>query len=199
MHYFKTLGILMAALAALIVLPSTSYAQQTAYTSKNVNLRAGPSRDYPIVAIVQPAVAVTVVGCVSDYRWCDVVAGGNRGWLYAGNIVYPYQGRNVTVLSYGAVIGIGIVIFNLGPYWDQHYPHRPWFPQRQRWIDRPPPAFDPGSHRRPPHGPGFGHGGNQHPRQGPHPDFGPRPPHNPGPGNDQRPQRGHGPAGARNR
>ena len=52
MKYAKALGLLAAALA---VMPVTSYAQQFAYTSKDVNLRAGPARDYPCLLYTSDA------------------------------------------------------------------------------------------------------------------------------------------------
>jgi len=135
MKYLKLVAGLAVALAAL---PGVSQAQ-LAYAAKQVNLRAGPGMEYPVVAILLAGVPVTVQGCVADYRWCDVEAGPSRGWVYAGNIVYPYQGANVPVLSSGAMIGIGILAYSVASYWDQHYVGRPWYPQRHRWINRPPP------------------------------------------------------------
>jgi uncharacterized protein YraI len=135
MKYRKLLAGLTVALAAL---PGVSQAQ-LAYAAKQVNLRAGPGMEYPVVAILLAGVPVTVQGCVADYRWCDVEAGPSRGWVYGANIVYPYQGSNVPVINYGAMIGIGILAYSVASYWDQHYVGRPWYPQRQHWINRPPP------------------------------------------------------------
>ena len=139
MKYLKLVAGLAVALAAL---PGVSQAQ-LAYAAKQVNLRAGPGMEYPVVAILLAGVPVTVQGCVADYRWCDVEAGPSRGWVYGANIVYPYQGSNVPVISYGAMIGIGILAYSVASYWDQHYVGRPWYPQRQRWINRPPPPHAP--------------------------------------------------------
>src|SRR5665647_2563998 len=188
MKYVIGLGFLTAALTAM---PATSYAQQLAYTSKDVNLRAGPSMDYPVAATLPAGVSISVEGCLSDYRWCDVVAGPNRGWVYAGNIVYPYQGSTVPVLTYGAMIGIGIIAFSIGNYWDDHYRARPWYPQRHLWINRPQPAFGPGAHRLPPQRPGFGLGGGQRTPQGQRPGDTQRPSHGQGPGAGQRPPHLH--------
>lgn len=145
----KALCLLAVAFAAL---PATSFAQQLGYTSRVANLRAGPSQDYPVVATLRSGVSMTVVGCLRDYRWCDVVVGQYRGWVYAGSIVYPYQGRSVPLITYGSAIGIGITAFSLGNYWDNHYRASPWYPQRQRWINRPEPwsGYDSGAGRRQP-------------------------------------------------
>ncbi len=138
--------------AAMLALPASANAQvayaQVAYTAKNVHLRAGPARDYPVVAILGSGVAVTVQGCMQDYSWCDVIAGELRGWVYAGNLVYSYQGANVPVIDYGAVIGFGVVTFIIGSYWHDHYIDRPWYRQMPQWSHRPPRAD---VHPRPQH------------------------------------------------
>ena len=187
MQSVKPLFFLVAALAAL---PATSYAQQWAYTSQEANLRAGPAIDYPVVALLPAGASILVEGCLSDYQWCDVVFGPDRGWLYAGNIVYPYQGTAVPVLTYGALIGIGIVAFNLGNYWDRHYRARPWYWQRQHWIDRSRHGFGPGRHYLPPPSPGFRTGPGQHPAQGQWQGGGQRPPQGQWQHGGQRPPQG---------
>lgn len=197
-----TLATALATLVSLAVVPASAQAQQMAYVSKEVNLRAGPSSDYPVVAILGAGVTITVEGCLSDYRWCDVSVGPNRGWLYAGNIVYPYQGENVPLLTYGSAIGIGVVVFSIGHYWDDYYRYRPWYPQRQLWIDRwqfapypvpyPVPYSVPYPVPYPVVRPGFQHPPGASPGFRPHdrPYGGPHPPHGPRPGFDQRPPPG---------
>jgi hypothetical protein len=59
-----------------------------------------------------------------------------RGWIYAGNIAYPYQSADVPVLNYGAAIGFPIITFMIGDYWDQYYRNRPWYGNHDGAIDR---------------------------------------------------------------
>jgi uncharacterized protein YraI len=133
-YKFKTLCLLSVISAAS---PMVASAQQLAYTSKEVSLRAGPSRDYPVVAHLGAGTSLTIYGCLQDYRWCDVAVGGSRGWVYSGNIDYPYLGRNVPVLSYGPTIGLGVTTFSIDNYWGNYYNDYPWYPLRQSWDSRP--------------------------------------------------------------
>lgn len=162
----KRSTLMACTVAASALWPIASNAQM-AYVNKDVNLRAGPAMEYPVVMRLRARVTLSVIGCLPGYQWCDVEVGPNRGWVYAGNIVYPYQGAYVPVHTYGAAIGIGVVAFMVGNYWDDHYRARPWYPQRQHWIDRPHPGYGPGDHRRPP-GPVFRPGDHHPPPPPPH-------------------------------
>lgn len=188
-----------AAVAALMVLPGAASAQQTqAVINGSANLRAGPAKDYPLVAQLAPGTPVAVMGCVAGYSWCDVALPNLRGWVYAGRLNYAYQGGYVPVLNYGVTIGLPIVTFSIGSYWGNYYRGRPWFANQGRWAHHPPPPVPrpgfrpgPGPGARPPGPPGPG------PRP-PGPGAGPgRPPvHGPAPGRPpQRPQNDRGPGG----
>ncbi|MFL9906066.1 SH3 domain-containing protein [Paraburkholderia sp. RL17-337-BIB-A] len=184
------------AAAGLLALPAVAFAQSQAYTSSTVNVRAGPASDYPIVTQLPGGVPVTVMGCVSNYQWCDVAAPNLRGWVYAGRLSYPYQGSNVPVMSYGTVIGLPIVTFSIGTYWGNYYRGRPWYGQQSRWAHHPPPPpLRPGAGRppggrppgnvggRPPGGPPPGNAGGRPPGGPPPGNAGGRPPGGPPPGN----------------
>jgi uncharacterized protein YraI len=94
-----------AAIALALGGASAVQAQQLALTVEQVNMRAGPDPSYPMVAVVPPGVYVTVQGCLSDYRWCDVSFGPDRGWVFAANLQYAYENRVVPLPSIGAVGG----------------------------------------------------------------------------------------------
>jgi uncharacterized protein YraI len=209
---------------AFLALPCVAQ-PQVAYTSKDAHLRAGPARDYPVIAILPAGFEVSVQGCLSDYSWCDVIAGPNRGWVYAANLDYDYQGAYVPLLGYGAQIGIAVTGFILFDYWGSHYRERPFYRDRDRWANRPRPPRAPivrpepprrgepprrlpppehggpgGQHPQPPQ---HGRPGEQHPQPPPHGSPGgqhPQPPPRGRPGEEHpRPPQSDGPAVVRPR
>lgn len=143
---------LLVSPAAVLLLAAFGIASaQNAYTSRPMNVRAGPDRGYPLVAQLGPGEPLDVHGCLNDWSWCDVSFDGNRGWMYAGGVSFVYQGERVPLYSYAPRLGLPILTFSLGAYWNQYYRGRPWYAQRDTWAHR---RFPP--HMRPPGRPGAG-------------------------------------------
>jgi uncharacterized protein YraI len=171
-----------ATAVCLMALSGAAFAQSAAYTSQPVDVYAGPASDYPVVAEVPPGVELAVNGCVSDYSWCDVSTSEFRGWVYGGYLSYPYEGSEVPIMTYGVQIGLPVVTFSIGAYWDRYYHDRPWYHDRDRWANHPPP-----------------HGGPPPQAMNPRPVIhgGPQPQPQPGyahgPAPQPQPQYGHGP------
>lgn len=97
-----------------------------------MTLRAGPDTGYPRIRTLATGTPVAARGCIDDYLGCDVVAHGDRGWVAGDYVAFEYDDRPVHVADYGARIGVPIVSFVFGTYWDQYYRTRPWCPQRDR-------------------------------------------------------------------
>lgn len=123
-------------LGALLLSAIGLASAQDAYTSRPMNLRAGPNRDYPLVAQLDEGAPLEVHGCLSDWSWCDVSFEDTRGWIYAGGVSFVYQGERVPLYSYGPSLGLPIITFSLMPYWQQYYRGRPWYAQRDDWSHR---------------------------------------------------------------
>ncbi len=128
---------------------------QNAYTAKPMNVRAGPDREYPLVAQLDAGTPLDVHGCLDGWSWCDVSFEGNRGWMYGGGIDFEYNGGRVPLYSYGPQLGLPIITFSIGTYWGNYYRGRPWYAQRDTWAHRdfPRPARLSGPAERPQPGP----------------------------------------------
>jgi uncharacterized protein YraI len=126
----------------LLAIPVCVLAQQ-AYTTRGVSMRAGPSTQYPKVGRLGGGAPVTLIGCLGDWSWCDVIYANLRGWVYAPYLSYLYRGGPVPLYTYAPSLGIPIIGFSIGPYWDRYYRGRPWYGRRDYWISRPPPHVRP--------------------------------------------------------
>ncbi len=147
----KILKLASAVLALAIAGPVAAQAAP-GFTTGNVNHRTGPDTEFPSMGVIPEGTAVDIRGCLRDESWCDVIAGGNRGWVFSEYLALSRRGAYVPVPDIGlSAASIPIVAFAAATYWGQHYRGRPWFKERDRWV-----AYKPrprAGWRAPPQGP----------------------------------------------
>jgi uncharacterized protein YraI len=141
-------------LRGVLMLFSVTAMAENAVTTDVASVRAGPDDSYPEVAQLDPDSPIQVMGCLDDWSWCDVSFGEDRGWLYAPDISYEYEGGYVPFYTYAPAFGLPVLIFSVESYWGSHYRGRPWYARRDDWVHRVvhhqrPPGPAP-SHARPP-------------------------------------------------
>ena len=103
------------------------------YPVTNVNLRAGPGTYYPALLVVPSRAPISILGCLGDYTWCDVIFQGNRGWMRSIYLQGWYRGYYYSLRDYAPRLGYRVVSFDLGGYWDANYRGRPFYGDRNRW------------------------------------------------------------------
>ena len=130
----KTVGIL--ATLAFLSLPGIAMAGQLAYATHNVNVRAGPGVDYPVVDIARAGEEVYVYGCLSHRAWCDVDFDGLRGWMSSNYLAFFERGRRYVGPDAMYRMRTPIITFDFGDYWDRHYRRRDFYRDRHRWDNR---------------------------------------------------------------
>ena len=114
-------NIILAATLASLALPLTPAIAARAYsgwTSRSTTMRAGPDYYYPGVRRIGRNAQIRIYGCLNDWSWCDVSYRYDRGWIAGRDLVANYQGRRRGISSY---LGIGVLSFIFGNYWDNYY------------------------------------------------------------------------------
>jgi len=126
-----TIGILAA--VGFLAVPGIAMAGQVAYATHNVNVRAGPGVDYPVVDVARAGEAVYVYGCLRQRAWCDVDFDGLRGWMSSNYLAFEQRGRRYVGPDAMHRMGTPIITFQFGNYWDRHYRGRQFYRDRHRW------------------------------------------------------------------
>lgn len=133
----KNLFVKIAAAGLLMLAPAIAQAAE-GYSTANVNMRAGPSTQYPAVAVIPAGSSVEIRGCLSDVNWCDVEFYGGRGWVSGQYVQALYQQRRVYVgPQYYRPLGIPMIRFSVDNYWDRYYRNRDFYRDRDRWSRGP--------------------------------------------------------------
>lgn len=121
----------------LVLAPAIAQAAE-GFATANVNMRAGPSTAYPAVTVIPAGESIEIYGCLADVPWCDVEFYDGRGWVHGRYIQALYQQRRISVgPRYYRPLGIPVVVFSFGSYWDRHYRDRDFYRDRDRWRRGP--------------------------------------------------------------
>ncbi|ADY66681.1 MULTISPECIES: SH3 domain-containing protein [Rhizobium/Agrobacterium group] len=128
------------ALVAMLAAPALAEAATRGFATANVNMRSGPSTAYPAVVVIPVGAPLTVHGCLSDTPWCDVSFVSGRGWVAGRYIQTTFRQNRVYVEPrYYRDLGVPVITFEAGRYWDRYYRDRDFYRERDRWR-RPPPS-----------------------------------------------------------
>jgi uncharacterized protein YraI len=120
-------GIAVAGLAGI-----GSAAAQDAIATTDLNMRAGPGPQYPVVTTIAGNGAVGILGCTGS--WCDVVSDGHRGWAYSAYLAYDIAGAPVIVPEAGTRVEVPAATFEVATYWDENYRDRPFYSERDTYA-----------------------------------------------------------------
>lgn len=122
---------------ALLLVPAIVQAAQ-GFATATVNMRSGPSTQYPAVTVIPAGESVEIRGCLADVPWCDVEFYGGRGWVAGRYVQAVYRQRRVYVgPDYYRPLGIPTVVFSVDNYWDRYYRNRDFYRDRDRWRRGP--------------------------------------------------------------
>lgn len=111
----------------------TPIAEANAYVTADVNLRAGPETDFPVIDVIPAQGAVTIYDCIPDLSWCDLSYGEERGWVFAQYIQAFYQDRYVTVPEYVPLVSLPSAEFDIRTYWDSFYRGEAFYAELDQW------------------------------------------------------------------
>ena len=126
---------LAAVIAAFATLGMASAHAEPAFSTADVNMRAGPDIEFPPVAVIPEGEPVYIKGCLRDESWCDVIWEDDRGWVYSEYLALDYRGELMPLPDVGLVeFRIPIISFAATDYWGRYYVGRPWYRDRDRWF-----------------------------------------------------------------
>src|SRR6185295_18396431 len=126
---------LAAVIAAIATLGMASAQAEPAFSTADVNMRAGPDIEFPPVAVIPEGEPVYIKGCLQDESWCDVVWEDDRGWVYSEYLALDYRGELMPLPDVGLIeFRIPIISFVATDYWGRYYVGRPWYWDRDRWF-----------------------------------------------------------------
>ena len=105
----KTKLLLPAIAGALVAFSGPSFADVAVQAATDLNVRAGPGPQYPVIGVLGAGQATTLRGCLESSKWCSVADSGGDGWVYSDYLVGDFGGQQVTLTSRPADSGVVVV------------------------------------------------------------------------------------------
>lgn len=90
---------------------STAYAAMNATVLTDLNVRAGPGPQYPVVTVLKGGSTAVLDGCVAGSNWCRVDVGDVSGWAYGSYLTTDLGGSTVVISERHADLAIPVVSY----------------------------------------------------------------------------------------
>ena len=100
---------IFSAASALVVLSSAALAQSSVSATTDLNVRAGPGPQYPIVGMIAAGEKTTLNGCLENSKWCVVATSAGEGWVYSDYLTGDFGGTQVVLTQRPADSGVKLV------------------------------------------------------------------------------------------
>jgi len=114
--------VLPAAAGALVALSGAAMADTPVSTVTDLNVRAGPGPQYPVVGVLPAGQSATLTGCMENSRWCAIAEANGPGWVYSDYVTADFGGQRVVLTERPADAEIAVMPppADAGAYDDSH-------------------------------------------------------------------------------
>ncbi|PWK76029.1 DUF1236 domain-containing protein [Aminobacter sp. AP02] len=101
--------LLPAVAGALVAFSGPSFADVAVQAATDLNVRAGPGPQYPVIGVIGAGQGTTLRGCLEGSKWCSVADSGGDGWVYSDYLVGDFGGQQLTLSARPADSGVMVV------------------------------------------------------------------------------------------
>jgi uncharacterized protein YraI len=98
-----------AAAVGLLAASGAAFAQSSVTATTDLNVRAGPGPQHPVIDVLGAGESATLNGCLEDSKWCVVAVNGQDGWVYSDYLQGEFGGQQVVITQRPADSGIAVV------------------------------------------------------------------------------------------
>ncbi|MER9872013.1 DUF1236 domain-containing protein [Mesorhizobium sp. M0195] len=102
--------ILFPAMAGALIAMSGSALADTAVSAiTDLNVRAGPGPQYPVIGVLAAGQSATLDGCIANSKWCTIAEANGQGWVYSDYVTADFGGSRVVLTQRPASADIAVV------------------------------------------------------------------------------------------
>ncbi|TPK58234.1 DUF1236 domain-containing protein [Mesorhizobium sp. B2-4-19] len=112
-------SVLLPAIAGMMtVMPGAAFADTAVSAVTDLNVRAGPGPQYPVIGVLAAGQSATLNGCIENSKWCTIAEAGGQGWVYSDYVTADFGGSRVilTQRPHGSSVAIVSPPEDIGNY-----------------------------------------------------------------------------------
>ncbi|RWK60524.1 DUF1236 domain-containing protein [Mesorhizobium sp.] len=98
-----------AVAGALVAMSGTALADTAVSAVADLNIRAGPGPQYPVIGVLAAGQSATLDGCIQNSKWCTIAEANGKGWIYSDYVTADFGGNEVVLTRRPADADITIV------------------------------------------------------------------------------------------
>jgi uncharacterized protein YraI len=104
----KTL-LLPAIAGALVAMSGAALADTAVSATTDLNVRAGPGPQYPVIGVLGAGQSATLSGCMANSKWCTIAEANGQGWVYSDYLTAEFGGNQIVLSQRPADSGVAVV------------------------------------------------------------------------------------------
>lgn len=93
----------------LVALSGAAFAETPVSAVTDLNVRAGPGPQYPVIGVLAAGQSATLTGCIEDSKWCTIAEADGPAWVYSDYVTADFGGKQVVLTDRPADSGITVV------------------------------------------------------------------------------------------
>ncbi|MER8390240.1 DUF1236 domain-containing protein [Mesorhizobium sp. M0166] len=98
-----------AVAGALMAMSGSALADTAVSAITDLNVRAGPGPQYPVIGVLAAGQSATLDGCIANSKWCTIAEANGQGWVYSDYVTADFGGSRVVLTQRPASADIAIV------------------------------------------------------------------------------------------
>ena len=112
-------SVLFPAVAGMLAIMSGTAMADTAVSAvTDLNVRAGPGPQYPVIGVLAAGQSATLNGCIENSKWCTIAEASGQGWVYSDYVTADFGGSRVVLTQrpHGSSIAVVAPPDDIGNY-----------------------------------------------------------------------------------
>lgn len=110
-------SLLFPAVAGMLtVMSGTAFADTAVSAVTDLNVRAGPGPQYPVIGVLAAGQSATLNGCIENSKWCTIAEAGGQGWVYSDYVTTNSGGSRVVLTQRRSSVAVVSPPDDIGDY-----------------------------------------------------------------------------------